>query len=148
MSERAAANATAGASAWLVRAMLLVASGFFLWWGSAVYGDFLVEQRVNFRLDVAGFWGAVVLLILSGLAFGLATRFPFPRPRYAFGRLVLAVVALAPAIHVWWAVLRGLPVRGVLGRVFWFDSPEVAFIGAALAGVAIASGVGARRARG
>jgi hypothetical protein len=140
-------RATAGVSAWLVRALLVVASGLFVWWGRQYWADLRLEGATDLTFETVRFWWGVTLFALAGLGFGLATRFPFPRPRFAFGRLVFAAVALAPAAHVWQLVGAREPREGVLGRTFWFDDPSVVVVGAVLAGVAVASGVGARRDR-
>jgi hypothetical protein len=141
------AQVTAGISAWLVRALLVVASGLFLWWGRQMWSDFRFEPNADFAFGWVRFWWTMALFALAGLGFGLATRFPFPRPRFAIGRLVLAVVALLPAVHFWQLWGTGELREGVLWRTFWFDDPSVMLVGAVLAGVAVASGVGARRER-
>jgi hypothetical protein len=133
---------TAGVSAWLVRGMLLVAALFLFWWAQGAFEDFRVVSMANFRYDGGHFARVVSLFVLAGLAFGLAIRFPFPEPRFAWGRLAFAIVALVPAVHVWF-VLSG-PGPGVLGVNFWFDGFATVQIGATLAGISIASGVGAR----
>ena len=152
------ATVTAGVSAWLVRALLLVAAGLFLWWGqsqASVLGadmtpssDLVELLPTGDRTEAARFWWSIALFALAGLGFGLATRFPFPRPRFAVGRLLLAAVGLAPAVHSWAYLRSDGPRDGLLARGYWFDDLTVIVVGAALAGVAIASGVGARRGRG
>jgi hypothetical protein len=136
-------EAPTGMSAWLVRAMLLVAALFLFWWAQGAGDELQLTSRAYFRLDGADLAGSVVLFVLAGLAFGLATRFPFPEPRFAWGRLAFAILALVPAVHFWF-LLSGT-ADGVLGRFFWFDGFVTVQIGAVLAGVSIASGVGARR---
>lgn len=136
-------EAPTGMSAWLVRAMLLVAALFLFWWGQGAADDLQLTSRAYFSFDGTDLAGVVALFLLAGLAFGLATRFPFPEPRFAWGRLAFAILALVPAAHFWF-LLSG-SADGVLGRPFWFDGFVTVQIGAVLAGVSIASGVGARR---
>lgn len=133
-----------GMSAWLVRAMLLVSALFLFWWAQGASADYRLVSRAFFRFDGGDLAGVVALFAMAGLAFGLAIRFPFPEPRFAWGRLAFAVVALVPAVHFWY-VLSGTG-QGVLGRLYWFDGLAMVQIGAVLAGVAVASGVGARPA--
>lgn len=139
---------TGGVSAWLVRGMLIVSAAFLLWWGQNAFNDYERTLRASFGHGSVGFWGAVILFAASGLGFGLAIRYPFPEPAFAFGRLAFAVLALAPAVHVAYVFALEPPIQeSVLNRFFWFDDLAIVQIGAVLAGVAIASGVGARRGR-
>lgn len=134
----------AGMSAWIVRAMLLVAALFLLWWAQEAFGAFERVSATRSRYDRGDLVSVVVLFAAAGLGFGLAIRFPFPEPRFAWGRLLFAAVALIPATHLW-LLLAGS--AGVLGRAYWFDGFTMVQIGAVLAGVSVASGVGARPAR-
>jgi hypothetical protein len=134
-----------GTSAWLVRGMLLVAALFMFRWAQGSFLDFQRASAAKFRFDLGGLAGVMALFVLAGLAFGLSIRYPFSGARFAWSRLVFSAIALVPAAHLW-LVLSGT-ADGLLGRQFWFDGFAMVQIGAVLAGVAIASGVGARPAR-
>jgi hypothetical protein len=90
-------------------------------------------------------WG--VAMIAAGLLFGLAAWLPFAKIRFQPSRLLLAAVTLVPVAHFWWAYLEGHGSGGWLGRSYWFDAREIQFVMAALAGVAIASGLRGERGR-
>ena len=137
---------TAGFAIWLVRLVLVAASIVALWQAVRAYEEHLRVYSSTFRYPAASYWTAVALFAGAGLAFGLALRIPFPRPRVAWGRFVFVPLALVPAVHLW--VTLGLEsAPRFLRNLFWFDSSEVAFVGAALAGVAVASSIGARRGK-
>ena len=133
----------AGVSAWLVRGMLFLAALFLFRWAQGALIDYERESAGLFRHEMSGFFGVVALFLLAGIAFGLASRYPFPEARFAWSRLAFSAVALVPAVHLWY-VVSGTG-EGLLARYFWFDDLAMVQIGAVLAGVSIASGVGARR---
>lgn len=137
---------SAGAAIWLVRLALVAASIAALWRAVRVQET---AQRIfssNFRYTAASYWVDIALFAGAGLAFGLALRIPFPRPRVAWGRLVFVPLALLPAAHLW--VLIDVPkAPRFLLHDLWLDSYGVVAVGAALAGVAVASAVGARRGK-
>jgi hypothetical protein len=138
---------TAGWFIWLVRIGLLAVTAFTLWGAVRIEHEFRISWAPDFRSVAPSFWQMVGLFAAAGAAFGLAVRIPFPRPRVAFGRIVVVIVGLAPAIH-WWLVWVVRPGGSVLSRhAFWFDDVAVVQVGAALAGVGLASAIGARRAR-
>jgi hypothetical protein len=122
-----------------------------VWYALKVHADALAKAVSGFQgLNpvLAKHWSVAGLLALAGFALCVALRIPFPRPRIAWSRLVFVVIALVPAIHVWLSLdhhLEDAP-SWVLGP-YWFDGWEVAHVGAVLAGVALAAGIGARRAR-
>jgi hypothetical protein len=135
----------ASRKAWLVRLVLLLLTGAAVWAALDVRsgGPPAVDAPV---FDAGRFWTVVGLFFIAGFAFGVAVRYPFPRPRIAWGRFVFVVAMLLPAVHVWF--LLADPIAGapewLLGP-YWFDQIEVADIGALLAGVGAASAIGARR---
>jgi hypothetical protein len=78
----------------------------------------------------------------AGIVFGLATGLPlFVKLRYLPSCLLLAVFASVPVIHLWWVFIRtDRPSTAWIGQR-WFDGYQIQFVCAALAGVAIASGI-------
>jgi hypothetical protein len=141
---------TAGFSIWVIRIACVAGAAAAVWYALKLQSDALAREAAELRFDpiLAKHWWVVGLLALAGFAFCVAVRIPFPRPRVAFGRIVFVVVALVPAVHVWLLLDRRLEdapswVRGP----YWFDGWEVAHVGAVLAGVALAAGIGARRAK-
>jgi hypothetical protein len=142
---------SAGAYIWLVRIACVAVAAAAVWYALKVHADALVASVAEFRPDqpiLAKHWVVVGHLALAGFAFCVAVRLPFPRPRIAWSRLVFVVIALVPAIHLWLAFDHHLDdaPSWVLGP-YWFDGYEVAHIGATFAGVALAAGIGARRAK-
>jgi hypothetical protein len=142
---------SAGVYIWLFRLACVGVSAAAVWYALKVHADAFAGSVSAFQARdevLAKHWEVVGLLALSGVAFCVALRIPFPRPRIAWSRLVFVAVALVPAIHVWLALdhrLDDVP-SWVMGP-YWFDGWEVAHIGGVLAGVALASGIGARRAK-
>ncbi len=140
---------TAGAAAWKVRVALLAISFVALWASQIADRRFRETAATALRFDVREWSATITPLILAGVLFTIAARYPFPRPRYAWGRIVLALVALLPALHlgfVMWSPQFTVhwPVWLITPR--WFDDGTVPSVCAVLAGVAIASGFGARSA--
>ena len=136
----------AGWVIWLVRLGLVAGSGFALWGAARGYADFLKIDAADVPSEPGRFSAVVGLFVVAGLALGLALRIPFPRPRTAWGRIVFVVIALAPAAHLW--ILVGLDAApDVLRHPIWFDGWPVVQASAVLAGVAVASAVGARRGK-
>ena len=136
---------TAGWFIWFVRLCLVGGAGLGLWGATILQGR--VVSAGAFRLDVSSFWRMVGLVLLAGFAFGVAVRIPFPRPRMAWGRVVFVAIGLIPAAHWWlvWSVQPGGPA--VLHEAFWFDELPIVQVSAALAGVGLASAIGARRGK-
>ena len=82
------------------------------------------------------------MYLVAGIAFAVAVRFPFPRSRYAWGRILLAGIILLPVVRVW-SALSQMSGPLFLRRYYWFDLiPETWSI---MAGVAVGAGFGARR---
>jgi hypothetical protein len=99
-----------------------------------------------FNLDFGLFWRIQAVFVLAGLAFAVATRFPYPRSRYGWSRLFIAAVAIVPAVHFWYVLDVSTGTR-FLSESYWFD--DIPFVvWPLLAGVAVGSGFGARRSAG
>jgi hypothetical protein len=116
--------------------------------GHEVTGAEVTGTRVAIKWTYDGsLWLSWIgVTVAAGLLFGLATWLPFAKIRVVPSRLLLAAVALVPVAHFWWADLEGHAASGDwLGRAYWFDAFTIQFVGAALAGVAIASGFRAKR---
>ena len=144
-SEYGDRSLTAGWFIWMVRLCLIGGSTLSLW-GATIVERHLADPAA-FRLNESRFWTMVGLLLLAGFAFGVAVRIPFPRRRTAWGRVVFVAVGLLPAIHWWlvgWVKPGGPPF---LREIFWFDELAIVQVGAALAGVGLASAIGARRGK-
>lgn len=131
----------ASAMVWAVRIVALAVTVALLRWTSQNLTA--LHRSPSFNYDSGLFWRIQTAFVLAGLAFAIATRFPFPRPRYAWSRLVIAGIVMVPAVHIWY-LLDGHPGTGFLSKIYWFDS--ITFYGwALLAGVAVGAGFGARR---
>ena len=132
----------------LVRTALALLAFLALWFSQDRYLTFRVQLTRPFLGYDNSLWLlSVVATIVGGLLFGLAAWLPFTGIRYLPSRLLLAAVALVPVAHFWWIVLEqhDSGPTGWLWRAYWFDySFEVQFVLAALAGVAIASGLRAK----
>jgi hypothetical protein len=136
---------TAGWFIWLVRLCLIAGTALGLW-GSTILQSHVVD-RPDLSPDASSFWRMVGLLLIAGFAFCVAVRIPFPRPRMAWGRVVFVAVGLVPAVH-WWLVWSVEPASpAFLHQALWFDELPVVQVAAALAGVGLASAIGARRGK-
>lgn len=140
---------TAGARAWLLRASFVALAFAALWLAQVEDRRFRETAASAFRFDLRLWSATITPLVLAGVLFAVAARFPFPRPRYAWGRLVLAAIAILPVLHlgfVMWAPQFTVrwPTIAITPR--WFDDGSIPSAGAILAGVAIGCGFGARRA--
>lgn len=130
---------------WAVRITALAVVGLLLRWNTQM--DFLAHGDLRyFPFDWSRFWRLQAVNVLVGIAFTVAVRFPFPRSRFAWGRLSIAGIALLPVVHVWFA-LSATSAPLVLRYVYWIDNVD-ARVWSILAGVAIGAGFGARRAAG
>jgi hypothetical protein len=150
MAEPERARRTAGAFVWIVRLVLILATYVLVRYGSHLLTEWLIKSRANFAFFPWDWLGALAILVLTGIVFVMAARFPFPRPRFAWGALLVALLIAVPSIHftliasgwisspTWW-----FP-SWVFGP-WWFDTSTIAETSALLAGVAIGCGSGARR---
>ncbi|MGH2595337.1 MAG: hypothetical protein ACRDH7_05170 [Actinomycetota bacterium] len=140
---------SAGLGAWAVRVALVAVAFAALLLAQIEDDRFRETAAAALRFDLRQWSATITPLVIAGALFAIATRYPFPRPRYGWGRLVLAVVALLPALHlgfVMWSPQFNVHWPVVLITPRWFDDGTVPAVCAALAGVAIGSGFGARRA--
>jgi hypothetical protein len=141
---------SAGVYIWLFRIACVAAAAAAVWYALKVHTDALARSVSAFQANplLDKHWEVVGLLAFAGFAFCVALRIPFPRPRIAWSRLVFVLVAMVPAIHVWLALDHHLDdaPSWVLGP-YWFDGWEITHIGAVLAGVSLAAGIGARRGK-
>ncbi len=142
---------TAGIRAWLVR-LLLIGLAFLALWGAQIADSRFRETiAAAFRFDLRQWSATITPLVIAGALFAVACRYPFPRTRYAWGRLILALVALVPAVHggfIIWTPQFDVHWPTLLITPRWFDDGSVPAVCAVLAGVAIGSGFGARREKG
>jgi len=129
--------------------LALVASAFVSLWLSQIADQrFRETVAAAARFDLRQWSATVTPLVLSGALFIVAARYPFPRPRFAWGRLVLAGVAVLPALHlgfILWAPQFTVDWPAAVVTPRWFDGGSVPAACAVLAGAAIGSGFGARR---
>ena len=112
------------------------------------YQAFALDAAMNFRFDDWLWISWIGATVTAGLLFGLATWLPFTRIRYAWSRLLLAALPLAPIVQVWWVryqLERNGMADGWLVRADWLTDVTSQSVLAALAGVAIASGLRAKR---
>jgi hypothetical protein len=142
---------SAGLLVWSVRVALVAVSFTALWAARLADARFRETVASAFRFDVREWSATITPLVIAGALFAVAARFPFPRPRYAWGRLVLASIALVPALHlgfVVWSPQFDVHWPAVLITPRWFDDGALPSACAVLAGVAIGCGFGARRESG
>jgi hypothetical protein len=131
----------AGFAVWAVRIVALAIAGTLLWWSSLLERT-LQEIAMDFQTDWDRYWLIQAVYLVAGIGFAVAVRFPFPRSRYAWGRILIAGIVILPAVHLWYA-LSGTSNPLFLRRLYWFDSLQGSW--SILAGVAIEAGFGARR---
>ena len=138
---------TAGPRAWAARVVLVAGSFAALWLAQIEDDRFRETAATALRFDVRQWSATITPLIIAGALFTIATRFPFPRPLYAWGRLVLGAVALVPELHVAfiiWSPQFNVHWPSLVITPRWFDNGSVPTVCAVLAGVAIGAGFGAR----
>ena len=138
---------TSGPAIWirlLLRSALLVLAAVALSLARGRYIAFSISTAIAFRFDTAMWLTYGALMVLGGLLFGLAVWMPLTRFRYLPSRLIIAAVAMVPFFNTLWldthAADSGL-TQFWLTRPRWFSDPPIVGACAALAGVAIASGL-------
>jgi hypothetical protein len=139
---------SAGLVVWSVRLGLVALSFTALWAARLADARFRETIASAFRFDARQWSATITPLVIAGALFAVAARFPFPRPRYAWGRLLLASIALVPALHqafIVWSPQFDVHWPAVLITPRWFDDGSLPSACAVLAGVAIGCGFGARR---
>jgi hypothetical protein len=140
---------TAGPVIWLIRLVLVAAAYGLLWYAMRLLNDWSVRSAASFEPLAWDWVAALAIMLLAGTVFTLAARFPFPRPRYAWGRLLLALLIVLPPLHTTllfsgWVTEPAWWFPSWLLRYRWFDSLPLAEVCVVLAGVAIGCGFGAR----
>jgi hypothetical protein len=141
---------TAGVWVWIVRLVLILATYVLLRYGSQLLTRWQIKVASNFTFYAWDWLAALAIVVLAGVMFAMAARFPFPRSRFAWGRLVVALLMLVPSIH-FTLIVSGWIARPTwwfpswLYGSWWFDTSTIAEASALLAGVAIGCGFGARR---
>ena len=109
------------------------------------YEAFGLDAAATFRFDDCLWLSWIGATVAAGLLFGLAAWLPFTRFRYAWSRLLLAALPLAPIVQFWWVwIERHGAAGGWLVRADWLTDATSQSVLAAFAGVAIASGFRAR----
>ncbi len=133
----------ASVAVWAVRLVLLATAIGLLWWSGQLEREFQGRNAVDFTIDWGVYWLIQAVYVVTGMAFAVAVRFPFPRSRYGWGRLLIAGIVILPVVQLWFAfgVTSG---PEILDRGYWFHEISWA-VWSILAGVAIGAGFGARR---
>lgn len=133
----------------IARAALALLAIWILHLSQNRFDSFQLNYSSTFRWD-GGLWlGWVGTLAAAGFLFGLAVFLPFSRVRFRWNRLLLATLALLPVFQDWlvWGYL--VPRRDTVGGWLvttnrWFEGVGTQSALMVLAGVAIASGFGAK----
>ena len=135
-------------STWLraaIRTILALLAFLALYRAQRHFGSFdsVFLPGPRLALDSGAWLSSMGIQALSGLLFGLAAFMPFTRVRYAWSRLLVAAVALAPLAHFWLVFAHLIPRRNFDGWWMqdWFFNPQAQFVSATFVGVAIASGL-------
>jgi hypothetical protein len=132
-----------GTIIWLDRFVLLAIAASLPWWSGDLERQLQIRQATEFRFEWSWFWQIQAVYAIAGIAFVLAVRFPFPRPRYAWGRLLIAAIAILPVVHTWFSLSIDWGPRFL--RTFYILPNVPTPVWSILAGVAIGAGFGARR---
>ncbi|MET1012753.1 MAG: hypothetical protein ABWY83_10290 [Actinomycetota bacterium] len=129
---------------WAVRIVVLATAAALLYWSAQLEREFRVRTAAEFAIDWGLFWLIQAVYVVAGMAFAVGVRFPFPRSRFAWGRLLIAGIVILPVVQFWFAytVTSG---PDFLHRGYWFNDIAWA-VWSILAGVAIGAGFGERRA--
>ena len=138
---------TAGPGAWAVRTAFVAVAFAALLLAQIEDDRFRETAATALRFDVRQWSATITPLIVAGVLFTIAVRFPFPRPMYAWGRIVLAVLALLPELHlafIMWSPQFNVRWPSLIVTPRWFDNWSFPALCSALAGVAIGAGFGAR----
>jgi hypothetical protein len=141
---------SASINEWMVRLALFALAFASLWLSQIADQRFRETVAGAARFDLRQWSATVTPLMLAGASLAVAARYPFPRPRFAWGRLVLAGIAVLPVIHlgfILWAPQFTVDWPAVVITPRWFDGGSVPAACAVLVGVAIGCGFGARRER-
>ena len=129
----------ANLTVWMARVAVLAIAVALLWWSGQLEREFQTRSVAEFRIDWGLYWLIQAVYVVAGMAFAVTVRFPFPRSRYAWGRILFAVIIILPVVDFWYAFAV------TLDSLFlpWFDNVPSAAL-STLAGVAIGAGFGAR----
>jgi hypothetical protein len=128
---------------WAVRLVVLATAVALLGWSGQLEREFQAGNAAEFSIDWGLYWLIQAVYVVAGMAFAVAVRFPFPRSRFAWGRLLIAGIVILPVVHLWfWFAVTSGPQ--FLHRTYWWLEVTRA-VWSILAGVAIGAGFGARR---
>lgn len=136
----------ASVATWAVRLVLLATTVALLWWSVRLELEFQVQSASLFVIDWGRYWLIQAVYIVAGMAFTVAIRFPFPRSRFGWGRLLIAAVVILPVVQFWFTFGVTSGPQFLHRTYWWFDVSRAVW--SVLAGVAIGAGFGARRRAG
>ena len=140
-------------ASWWLRFIVRTALALLALWALTFAGDryeaYLRDLQVSAGIDSWLWLSWMGAAVGAGLLFGLAIWLPFTSVRFVWSRLLLAAVAFVPIAQFWWIWIYQLPRQGEVGdwlyRADWFFAAPAQTALAVLTGVAIASGVRAKR---
>jgi hypothetical protein len=93
----------AGLTVWMVRIVGLGIAVALLWWSSRLEREFRGGNAVDLTIDWGVYWLMQAVYVVSGMAFAVAVRFPFPSSRFGWGRLLIAGIVILPVVQLWFA---------------------------------------------
>jgi hypothetical protein len=132
-----------GARRWfrlILRTVLAVGAFLMLWPASDRLEDLVRGSAARFAFDTPLWLASISAAIVAGMLFGRAAWLPFSNVRFRPSRLLLALAALLPLAHFWWAFTeRHWRSGSWLEAYHWFDGVNFQYVFAALAGVAVAA---------
>jgi hypothetical protein len=128
---------------WAVRLVVLATAVALLWWSGQLEREFQAGNAAEFSIDWGLYWLIQAVYVVAGMAFAVAVRFPFPRARFAWGRLLIAGIVILPVVHLWFAFAVTSGPQFLHRSYWWLEVTRAAW--SILAGVAIGAGFGARR---